>query len=168
MTNNEEKPSYLEGSWAFGLAMAKFAFSGFATASKQERLERLQICQVCPLRSGRRCLKCGCFIGPKAHVQVSECPYKMWRMDLIRKKVRENVEFTRSMLFEAIAGTRLHGVLTKKSVPTPKLEVIVNPKSFRDVPCRARVNGVCCHRTCELFRQKVEPSDCGKCPMRQE
>lgn len=130
----------------------------------QQPVARWVICQVCTLRSGNRCRKCGCNISAKSYIDVAECPHKFWRNDKeltsLREYTAEGKEFTHEHLKDAIKP---------KTLP-PKLEplpIVENPQSFRDVPCRARINKVCLHRESEKFQQKVTVQDCAQCPVRR-
>lgn len=43
---------------------------------------RLEICKTCEFFKDSRCLKCGCFMEKKAHVELATCPINKWGPEL--------------------------------------------------------------------------------------
>jgi hypothetical protein len=52
--------------------------SGLKNVPDEVYEERLGICNKCEFYQSGRCLKCGCFIGLKAHWSTQECPENKW------------------------------------------------------------------------------------------
>jgi hypothetical protein len=70
MARNLAKQAWLSGK---GAALGE----GFL-ASAEKAFERLKICSTCDFYRNSRCLKCGCFMERKAHLQVAHCPMNKW------------------------------------------------------------------------------------------
>jgi hypothetical protein len=51
-------------------------------ASADKAYARLQICQGCEFFRDNRCLKCGCFMEKKTHVDAAACPVNKWGPEL--------------------------------------------------------------------------------------
>lgn len=43
---------------------------------------RLEICKTCEFFKDTRCLKCGCFMEKKAHIELASCPVNKWGPEL--------------------------------------------------------------------------------------
>jgi hypothetical protein len=56
----------------------RHSFNGFKNVSLDEYKKRLNICNACKFRSGKRCLKCGCYLSKKAWWKSEKCPIKKW------------------------------------------------------------------------------------------
>ena len=68
--------------WASGAGVAK----GRAFLAKPEVANRrLEICAGCEFFRDRRCLKCGCFMDRKAHLEAASCPAGKWPAASSRK-----------------------------------------------------------------------------------
>ena len=59
-------------------ALGHAARNGEILASGDETRSRIETCNGCDQKVGVRCLKCGCYINPKAAVKVSKCPIGKW------------------------------------------------------------------------------------------
>lgn len=46
--------------------------------SKEVLQERLDICKTCKFFTGRRCVKCGCFMSLKGTLTNAKCPVHKW------------------------------------------------------------------------------------------
>jgi len=65
--------------WLSGVDMAK----GKPLLSNAEKAnERIKICEGCEFFKQSRCLKCGCFMNAKIHVESSRCPINKWGPEL--------------------------------------------------------------------------------------
>lgn len=51
-------------------------------ASAEKSYARMQICQGCEFYRDTRCLKCGCFMEKKAHLDAATCPINKWGPEL--------------------------------------------------------------------------------------
>lgn len=52
----------------------------FKLAADPETVQaRLAECAACVYLSGRRCLRCGCFIAAKARLEQAKCPDGKWQ-----------------------------------------------------------------------------------------
>lgn len=61
--------------WISGVGAAR----GVAVLTTPEKAAaRLEICQACEFYRNERCLKCGCFMSKKAHVELAGCPENKW------------------------------------------------------------------------------------------
>ena len=47
-------------------------------ASTEKAKARLDICSACEFFHQDRCLKCGCFMNKKAHLESAQCPINKW------------------------------------------------------------------------------------------
>jgi hypothetical protein len=47
-------------------------------ASTEKAKARLDICAACEFFHQGRCLKCGCFMNKKAHLESAQCPINKW------------------------------------------------------------------------------------------
>ena len=65
--------------WLSGVDMAK-GKPLLSTAEKAN--ERIKICEGCEFFKQSRCLKCGCFMNAKIHVESSRCPINKWGPEL--------------------------------------------------------------------------------------
>ena len=65
--------------WLSGVDMAK-GKPLLSTAEKAN--ERIKICEGCEFFKEDRCLKCGCFMNAKIHVESSRCPINRWGPEL--------------------------------------------------------------------------------------
>jgi len=61
--------------WISGIGAAK----GVAILTTPEKAAaRLAICEGCEFYRNERCLKCGCYMSKKAHVELAGCPENKW------------------------------------------------------------------------------------------
>lgn len=67
--------------WTSGIDVAK---GKPLLASAEKAAARLEICQGCEFFKQDRCLKCGCFMNAKIHVESAACPINKWGADLQR------------------------------------------------------------------------------------
>lgn len=51
-------------------------------ANAEKAYARLQVCQTCEFFRDTRCLKCGCFMETKTHVEAAACPVNKWGPEL--------------------------------------------------------------------------------------
>jgi len=65
--------------WLSGVDVAK-GKPLLSTAEKAN--ERIKICEGCEFYKENRCLKCGCFMAAKIHVESSRCPINKWGPEL--------------------------------------------------------------------------------------
>lgn len=61
--------------WVSGIDVAK---GKPLLASAEKAAARLEICQGCEFFKQDRCLKCGCFMNAKIHVESAACPMNKW------------------------------------------------------------------------------------------
>jgi hypothetical protein len=47
-------------------------------ATPEKSYARLEICKTCEFFKDTRCLKCGCYMEKKAHLEMSQCPINKW------------------------------------------------------------------------------------------
>lgn len=73
-------PSLLQQANNVVTAAARFAQSGFKTASRMTIEARLAVCQVCESLDAPhgRCFECGCYVGAKTRMASEECPLGKW------------------------------------------------------------------------------------------
>jgi len=65
--------------WLSGVDVAK----GKPLLSTAEKAaERIKICEGCEFYKQGRCIKCGCFMTAKIHVESSRCPINKWGPEL--------------------------------------------------------------------------------------
>ena len=65
--------------WLSGVDVAK-GKPLLSTAEKAN--ERIKICEGCEFYTKNRCLKCGCYMAAKIHVESSRCPINKWGPEL--------------------------------------------------------------------------------------
>jgi len=53
-------------------------------ASAEKANARLQICENCEFYKDTRCIKCGCFMHKKVHIESADCPVNKWGSELQR------------------------------------------------------------------------------------
>jgi len=51
-------------------------------STAEKAAERIKICQSCEFFKEDRCLKCGCYMNKKVHVESSRCPINKWGPEL--------------------------------------------------------------------------------------
>lgn len=51
-------------------------------ASAEKAYKRLEVCAGCEFFKENRCIKCGCFMDKKAHLELSQCPAGKWGSEL--------------------------------------------------------------------------------------
>lgn len=51
-------------------------------ASPEKASGRLKVCESCEFYKENRCIKCGCFMHAKVHVEMASCPEKKWTIEL--------------------------------------------------------------------------------------
>lgn len=74
--------------WTSGIDVAK---GKPLLASAEKAAARLEICQGCEFFKQDRCLKCGCFMNAKIHVESAGCPINKWGPDLQRMYSQEEL-----------------------------------------------------------------------------
>jgi len=78
-------PSAGRMAWNLAKALSEFAADVAANGlrdaivDQSEYERRLAICDACALRSGGRCLHCGCFLAVKAKGRAWKCPKNKWK-----------------------------------------------------------------------------------------
>jgi len=65
--------------WLSGIDAAK-GKPLLSTAEKAN--ERIKICEGCEFYTQNRCLKCGCYMAAKIHLESSRCPINKWGPEL--------------------------------------------------------------------------------------
>lgn len=74
--------------WLSGVDVAK----GKPLLSNAEKAnERIKICNGCEFFKQDRCLKCGCFMNAKIHLESSRCPINKWGPELQTMNSAEQV-----------------------------------------------------------------------------
>jgi len=64
-------------------------------ASTEKAKARLDICAACEFFHQGRCLKCGCFMNKKAHLESAQCPINKWgdlQNPYLQKSISVNIE----------------------------------------------------------------------------
>lgn len=73
-----------------GLTSATGMLRGTALSTSQEKASaRLKICQGCEYYKDTRCLKCGCFMQTKVHIELAACPEGKWPNDPVAVQIAE-------------------------------------------------------------------------------
>jgi hypothetical protein len=73
-----EFPPLKEQAKTFIKAAVDHAKSGFTNVTDEVYEARIAVCNKCEFYQSGRCLKCGCFVGLKAHWSTQECPENKW------------------------------------------------------------------------------------------
>ncbi len=84
--------------WVSGTATLLEGKPLLTTAEKA--YARLQICQQCEFYRDTRCLKCGCFMEKKSHVEAAQCPVNKWGPELQVMRTEEQLKTNISPLPE--------------------------------------------------------------------
>lgn len=82
--------------WLSGVDVAK----GKPLLSTAEKAaERIKICEGCEFFKENRCIKCGCFMNAKIHLESSRCPINKWGPELqaLNSPEQVNTAMTRTM-----------------------------------------------------------------------
>lgn len=74
----DKMPSTSKMGLTLAREMVTFTKSGFKTVSPEEAQRRLGICRTCDFFTGKRCLKCGCFMVAKTKMATTACPIGKW------------------------------------------------------------------------------------------
>ena len=75
----QQARNFAKQAWLSGVDMAK----GKPLLSTAEKAaERLKVCGGCEFFREGRCVKCGCFMAAKIHVESSRCPVNKWGPEL--------------------------------------------------------------------------------------
>ena len=77
--------------WLSGVDAAK-GKPLLSTAEKAN--ERIKICEGCEFYTQNRCLKCGCYMAAKIHLESSRCPINKWGPELQVMNSPEQVNST--------------------------------------------------------------------------
>lgn len=80
-TDKGKMPTAAKMGLTLAREMVTFAKSGFKTVSTDEAQRRLGICQACEFFTGKRCLKCGCFMIAKTKLATTACPIGKWKQN---------------------------------------------------------------------------------------
>lgn len=74
----KQMPSAAKMGITLAREMVSFAKAGFKTVSSEEARRRMDICKRCEHYTGKRCLKCGCFMAAKTKMATTACPIGKW------------------------------------------------------------------------------------------
>ena len=80
-------------------------------ASTEKAKARLDICDACEFFHQGRCLKCGCFMNKKAHLESAQCPINKWgdlQKPYLRKSISVNIDDFPSQERETILAIANH------------------------------------------------------------
>ena len=61
-------------------------------SSPEKAAARMAICETCEFLKENRCVKCGCYMSAKIHIESSGCPINKWGAELQKLNSPETVE----------------------------------------------------------------------------
>ena len=111
--------------WLSGVDVAK----GKPLLSTAEKAaERIKICEGCEFFKENRCLKCGCFMNAKIHLESSRCPINKWGPELQAMNSAEQVNAAMSrveQLSQNVTNVQGHFQEFEKAAIAPTILGIV-------------------------------------------
>ncbi len=130
MARNLAKQAWLSGKGAV-------VGQGFLTTAEKAH-SRLTICESCEFYRDSRCLKCGCFMDKKVHLEAATCPVDKWGENTGIKSVAQiptpNFDLSKFPENERIELENLAKQAVSDGTGTP-----INPKvfSYKDIQYKA-------------------------------
>lgn len=101
--------------WLSGVDVAK-GKPLLSTAEKAN--ERIKICEGCEFYKENRCLKCGCFMAAKIHVESSRCPINKWGPELQVMNSPEQVNAAMTRVEQPAQNVKQNELPRKQINPT--------------------------------------------------
>ena len=119
--------------WLSGVDVAK----GKPLLSTPEKAaERIKICEGCEFYKQSRCIKCGCFMTAKIHVESSRCPINRWGPELQVMNSPEQVNAAMTRVEQPVQNVK------QNELPRKEINATNIPEQSEEIWVASTINNI--------------------------